>query len=227
MPAPSPDPAATLRSPAPGLSSVTSSILVRPGTNRTSRLLPGHGAESSSVHDAPALSSSCTGATLVAWIGAAGRFVGQRLGADQRLRLGPSLALVGTKLRSPWPVRGSCPGTPWWIGCSPRRRRQLSVWWRRRTTARRPCSPSGPPEGGSGGWVSVDQRDKDPVVLSSYLVAALDRLEPLDQQVVDAATHVAAHCGRAGRGWDTSSDAAFIQSGGRCKVGPGRPRWVA
>jgi LuxR family maltose regulon positive regulatory protein len=36
------------------------------------------------------------------------------------------------------------------------------------------------------GWVSVDRRDNDPVVLVRYLTAALDRLEPLDPQVLDA-----------------------------------------
>jgi LuxR family transcriptional regulator, maltose regulon positive regulatory protein len=30
------------------------------------------------------------------------------------------------------------------------------------------------------GWVSVDRRDNDPVVLVRYLTTALDRVEPLD-----------------------------------------------
>jgi LuxR family transcriptional regulator, maltose regulon positive regulatory protein len=36
------------------------------------------------------------------------------------------------------------------------------------------------------GWVLVDRRDNDPVVLLSYLAVALDRLEPLDPSVFDA-----------------------------------------
>ena len=30
------------------------------------------------------------------------------------------------------------------------------------------------------GWVSVDRRDNDPVVLLTYIAAALDRVEPID-----------------------------------------------
>jgi LuxR family transcriptional regulator, maltose regulon positive regulatory protein len=30
------------------------------------------------------------------------------------------------------------------------------------------------------GWVSVDRRDNDPVVLLTYLAVALDRVEPID-----------------------------------------------
>jgi LuxR family transcriptional regulator, maltose regulon positive regulatory protein len=34
------------------------------------------------------------------------------------------------------------------------------------------------------GWVSVDQRDNDPVVLLTYIAVALDRVEPIDPRVV-------------------------------------------
>jgi LuxR family transcriptional regulator, maltose regulon positive regulatory protein len=34
------------------------------------------------------------------------------------------------------------------------------------------------------GWVSVDQRDNDPAVLLTYLAVALDRIEPIDPDVV-------------------------------------------
>jgi LuxR family transcriptional regulator, maltose regulon positive regulatory protein len=35
-------------------------------------------------------------------------------------------------------------------------------------------------------WVSVDQRDNDPVVLLTYVAAALDRVEPIDPDVLQA-----------------------------------------
>jgi LuxR family transcriptional regulator, maltose regulon positive regulatory protein len=34
------------------------------------------------------------------------------------------------------------------------------------------------------GWVSVDQRDNDPVVLLTYIAVALDRVEPIDPRIV-------------------------------------------
>jgi LuxR family maltose regulon positive regulatory protein len=40
--------------------------------------------------------------------------------------------------------------------------------------------------GGRVAWVSVDQRDSDPVVLLSYIAVALDRVEPIDQEVFQA-----------------------------------------
>jgi LuxR family transcriptional regulator, maltose regulon positive regulatory protein len=36
------------------------------------------------------------------------------------------------------------------------------------------------------GWVSVDRRDNDPVVLLTYIAAALDRVEPVDPEVFKA-----------------------------------------
>jgi LuxR family maltose regulon positive regulatory protein len=38
------------------------------------------------------------------------------------------------------------------------------------------------------GWVSVDRRDNDPVVLLTYIAAALDRVEPIDPGVFQALT---------------------------------------
>jgi LuxR family transcriptional regulator, maltose regulon positive regulatory protein len=35
-------------------------------------------------------------------------------------------------------------------------------------------------------WVSVDERDNDPIVLLTYIAVALDRIEPLDPSVFDA-----------------------------------------
>ena len=35
-------------------------------------------------------------------------------------------------------------------------------------------------------WVSVDERDNDPIVLLTYIAAALDRVSPLDPSVFDA-----------------------------------------
>ena len=40
--------------------------------------------------------------------------------------------------------------------------------------------------GGRVAWVSVDRRDNDPVVLLTYLAVALDRVEPIDQEVFQA-----------------------------------------
>jgi LuxR family transcriptional regulator, maltose regulon positive regulatory protein len=34
------------------------------------------------------------------------------------------------------------------------------------------------------GWVSIDQRDNDPAVLSTYIAVALDRVEPIDPRVM-------------------------------------------
>jgi len=38
-------------------------------------------------------------------------------------------------------------------------------------------------KGGRVGWVTVDRRDNDPVVLLTYLAVAVDRVEPIDQGV--------------------------------------------
>jgi LuxR family transcriptional regulator, maltose regulon positive regulatory protein len=41
-------------------------------------------------------------------------------------------------------------------------------------------------KGGRVGWVTVDRRDNDPVVLLTYLAVALDRIEPIDPGVFGA-----------------------------------------
>jgi LuxR family maltose regulon positive regulatory protein len=41
-------------------------------------------------------------------------------------------------------------------------------------------------KGGRVTWVSVDRRDNDPVVLLTYIAVALDRVEPIDQEVLQA-----------------------------------------
>jgi len=41
-------------------------------------------------------------------------------------------------------------------------------------------------KGGGVGWVSVDRRDNDPVVLLTYLAMALDRVEPIDPGLFQA-----------------------------------------
>jgi LuxR family maltose regulon positive regulatory protein len=41
-------------------------------------------------------------------------------------------------------------------------------------------------KGRRAGWVSVDRRDNDPAVLLTYIAAALDRVEPIDPQVLQA-----------------------------------------
>jgi len=41
-------------------------------------------------------------------------------------------------------------------------------------------------KGGRVTWVSVDRRDNGPVVLLTYIAVALDRVEPIDQEVLQA-----------------------------------------
>ena len=43
-------------------------------------------------------------------------------------------------------------------------------------------------KGGRVGWVTVDRRDNDPVVLLTYLAVALDRVEPIDSGVFGVLT---------------------------------------
>jgi LuxR family transcriptional regulator, maltose regulon positive regulatory protein len=40
--------------------------------------------------------------------------------------------------------------------------------------------------GGRVAWITIDRRDNDPVVLLSYIAAALDRIEPVDPAVLAA-----------------------------------------
>jgi LuxR family maltose regulon positive regulatory protein len=44
-------------------------------------------------------------------------------------------------------------------------------------------------------WVSIDDRDNDPAALMSYVAAALDRIEPVDTQALDALTSEGASIG--------------------------------
>ena len=41
-------------------------------------------------------------------------------------------------------------------------------------------------KGHRAGWVSVDQRDNDPVVLLTYIAAALDQIQPIDPELFQA-----------------------------------------
>ena len=81
-------------------------------------------------------------------------------------------------------VQGSCPGPSWSTGCSPPSHGR-SVWsprpgygkttllaqWAQRNQRR-------------VAWISVDHHDNDPAVLLTYLAAALDRIEPIDPDVL-------------------------------------------
>jgi LuxR family transcriptional regulator, maltose regulon positive regulatory protein len=119
--------------------------------------------------------------------GSSGRPAGAVLGGDQRVQLGPSSGLVESKLRSPWTRPGIvsrhalverllasasapviCVVAPPGYG-----KTTLLAQWSAR-------------KGPRVGWVSLDRRDNDPVVLVRYLAAALDRLEPLDPTVFAA-----------------------------------------
>ena len=62
-------------------------------------------------------------------------------------------------------------------------------------------------------WVSVDPRDNDPVVLLSYVAAALDRVEPIDPGVFQAlaspgAAPIATSPPRRTRAWVLGSSPA-------------------
>jgi LuxR family maltose regulon positive regulatory protein len=119
--------------------------------------------------------------------GSSGQPTGAASGGDQRARLGLSFDLMGSKLRSPSARPGIvsrhalvdrmlasasapviCVVAPPGYG-----KTTLLAQWATQKTPR-------------AGWVSVDRRDNDPVVLLSYLTAALDRLEPLDPQLLVA-----------------------------------------
>ena len=59
------------------------------------------------------------------------------------------------------------------------------------------------------GWVSVDDRDNDPVVLLTYIAVALDRIEAIDPRVFRAlASSGAGHRGSAVAGRGDGQDAA-------------------
>jgi LuxR family transcriptional regulator, maltose regulon positive regulatory protein len=104
---------------------------------------------------------------------------------DPQSTSGPSLALVESKLRPPRARRGIVARTalveqllasgarPVVCAVAPAgygKTTLLAQWAERK--------------GHRVGWVSVDQRDNDPAVLLTYLAVALDRIEPIDPDVV-------------------------------------------
>jgi LuxR family maltose regulon positive regulatory protein len=112
---------------------------------------------------------------------------GPALAGDQRVRLGSSFTLMESKLRSPTVRPGIvlrrglvdrllavasapviCVVAPAGYG-----KTTLLTQWSERKDPR-------------VGWVSVDRRDNDPVVLLTYVAAALDRVEPIDPSVFQA-----------------------------------------
>src|SRR5215213_3289080 len=118
--------------------------------------------------------------------GSSGQLTEAAPGGDQRSRLGPSFGLVESKLRSP----SARPGiVPRHALVDRLRASPAAVVWvvappgYGKTTVLAQWAAS---KGQRVGWVSVDRRDNDPVVLMSYLAVALDRLESLDPTVFAA-----------------------------------------
>ena len=106
---------------------------------------------------------------------------------DRQVRPGPSFDLVESKLRSPLPRPGIVP------------RRALVERLLADSVAPVICVVAPPGYGKTTllaqwserkgqrvGWVSIDRRDNDPVVLLSYLAVALDRVQPIDPGVFEA-----------------------------------------
>jgi LuxR family transcriptional regulator, maltose regulon positive regulatory protein len=106
------------------------------------------------------------------------------LEGDGRGRGRPSFALVESKLRAPW-VRPGIVARP---GLVERLLAARSVplvcvvapAGYGKTTL---LAQWGRSKGDRVGWVSLDARDNDPVVLLTYLAVALDRIEPVDPAV--------------------------------------------
>jgi LuxR family maltose regulon positive regulatory protein len=106
---------------------------------------------------------------------------------SQQSWLGPSFELVESKLHPPSARPGIVPrsvlvqrllasqATPFVCVVAPAGYGKTTVLaqWAERT-------------GGRVAWVSVDRRDNDPVVLLAYIAVALDRVEPIDQEVFQA-----------------------------------------
>jgi LuxR family maltose regulon positive regulatory protein len=101
---------------------------------------------------------------------------------DLRSWVGPAFELVESKLHPPWMRPGIVPRSvlvqrllashtaPVICVVAPPgygKTTLLAQWARRK--------------GGRVGWVTVDRRDNDPVVLLTYLAVAVDRVEPIDQ----------------------------------------------
>jgi LuxR family maltose regulon positive regulatory protein len=106
---------------------------------------------------------------------------------DLRSCAGPAFELVESKLHPPWMRQGIVPRSvlvqrllgshtaPVICVVAPPgygKTTLLAQWARRK--------------GGRVGWVTVDGRDNDPVVLLTYLAVAVDRVEPIDQGVFGA-----------------------------------------
>ena len=99
---------------------------------------------------------------------------------------GPPLELVESKLRPPWTRPGIVARTVLverllaapviWVVAPPGYGKTilLTQWASRK--------------GGGLGWVTLDERDNDPVVMLTYLAVALDRIEPIDPGVFRALT---------------------------------------
>ena len=101
-----------------------------------------------------------------------------------RSRFKASFELVEAKLHPPWARPGIVPRTELvdrLVAAQPRLicavappgygKTTLLVQWAQRNPRR-------------VGWISVDHHDNDPVVLLTYLAAALDRIEPIDPDVL-------------------------------------------
>ena len=85
------------------------------------------------------------------------------------------------------PARGSCPGVPWWTGCSARRGCRSSVSSPRPATASRPCSRSGA-GARAAAWDGCRSTGATTTRWCSctYVAVALDRVEPIDPGVFRA-----------------------------------------
>jgi LuxR family maltose regulon positive regulatory protein len=108
---------------------------------------------------------------------------------DRRARVGPTFGLVESKLRPPSARPGivartalverllASPAAPVICVIAPPGygKSTLLAQWSERLGRR-------------VGWVSVDRRDNDPVVLLTYIAAALDRVGPIDPGVFQALT---------------------------------------
>jgi LuxR family maltose regulon positive regulatory protein len=105
---------------------------------------------------------------------------------DRHAGAGPAFEFLEAKLQPPWTRPGIVPRT-------------ALVARLARTTEPVVCLVTPPgygkttllaqwaeSRGGRVAWVTVDRRDNDPVVLLSYIAAALDRVEPVDPAVFEA-----------------------------------------